>query len=81
MNGYEYLKTKKVSLLAHDYFVRNIKKQNRPLLRIFFLFCPFRAMDAGKIVTHRVAVGWLILPLAGRISEIPAKIIPPQKTK
>jgi hypothetical protein len=48
-------------------------------IRIFFLFCPFRAMDAGKIVTHRVAVGWIMLPLAGRIAEYLQKSFPHKK--
>jgi hypothetical protein len=49
-------------------------------IRTSFLFCPFRAMEVGKFVTHRVAVGWVMLPLAGRISEY-LKNHSPQKTK
>jgi hypothetical protein len=33
-------------------------------------------MEVGKIVTHRVAVGWVMLPLAGRIAEYLQKLFP-----
>ncbi|MDR1924005.1 MAG: hypothetical protein LBQ66_06495, partial [Planctomycetaceae bacterium] len=38
----------------------------RRALPYAMIFCPFRAMDTGKIVTRRVAAGWGMLPLAGR---------------
>ncbi|MDR1962624.1 MAG: hypothetical protein LBQ50_02470, partial [Planctomycetaceae bacterium] len=46
-----------------------IKKNLFPIL-------PFQGDGYWKIVTHRVAVGWLMLPLAGRIPEYLQKSCP-----